>query len=403
MRKTKTIVWGGVLIVVGGVLAMNWNHWFGDLMEPEYRLPEGIQRVMMMPAEDGVHGRTLTWVSGEERDYSLRIGGAAGEGGHDFPALREEIRTHGGLTYVYSVSMDQLVPDRYGYEIRDSEGLYSYRDSIWVQERDTVQDFVLIGDLQDWNTGESAPFVQHVYDRYPDMDAWLFIGDQLERPQERFWNVYYETIRPFAPTIPIIAVAGNHEYEWGLPFVLGPRWRRAMRYPGNGPKGQEGKSFYIDYPHVRIVCLDTNILYAHLGSVREWLRFVLTERSDDPFLIVMGHHGVYSVRRGRLNMLMRYAIRPILEEAGVDLVLSGHDHSYARDSEPLKSGVKRRLPVYVTTTSAWKTYPVADPSKHVVSLSGERTYQHIRITADSLYFSCYRTGDDVLDTFAIGK
>lgn len=400
-KNRKCIVWVSVIVVVAIVLGVNRENWFGDLMEPPYRLPPGISRVMLLPGEDGLTDRTLTWVSGTRDEYVVTL--SADTVVRSVSATVEEVHTHGGDTYIYKVSLPGLAAGRYGYEIGDVSGRERYSDSIVVSPSSPMQEFVLIGDLQDHGVDEAAPFVRHVAERYPGMTAWLFIGDQVERPHDQYWEIFHETIRPVASSTPMIAIAGNHEYEWGLPFVLAPRWQATMAYPANGPGKRAATSYYIDYPSVRIVCLDTNILYAHAGSMSRWLRQVLTERDDNPFLIVMGHHGVYSVRKGRYNLLMRQMIRPILEEAGVDLVLSGHDHSYARNSEELSPGTERRLPVYVTTSSASKCYPVGDPSKHVVSLSGERFYQHIRVTSDSLFFDCYRPGDKVLDSFAIGK
>lgn len=399
--KKKKIIWSVSAIVVITVVALNWSNWFGDLLEPAYRLPSGVQRVMVMPGEDGLRSRSMTWVSGEPAEYTVSFW--ADSTRFKVPAEMASVKTHGGQTYVYRVHLPEMPVGRYAYSIEDSSGSASYSDSLVISDHTDEQDFILIGDLQDWGAEDSAPFIQNVYDRYPGMDAWLFIGDQLERPHERFWNVYYETVRPLASSTPIIAIAGNHEYEWGLPFVLGPRWSKAMQYPHNGPRGQLGKSFYIDYPNVRIVCMDTNILYAHLFSVQKWLRRVLTERDDDPFLLVMGHHGVYSVRSGRLNMLMRYAIRPILEETGADLVIAGHDHSYARDGELPEPGRERQFPVYLTAASSHKCYAIGDSAKHVVCYSDDRFYQHIRITVDSLYLDSYRKDNSLIDTFVIGK
>lgn len=401
--KRKNIIRIVIGLIATVVVVFNWDNWFGDLTEPEYRLPGGIQRVMVLPGQDGLHERTFTWVSGERYSLSTFV--------IESDTLRIEsqvdmnyLSTTGGQTKVYHIQIPKLSAGKYTYRIQQWErGEELYTGQLEIPESSAEQNFVLIGDLQDWSAQVAAPFVQSIHDRYPRMDAWLFIGDQIERPHERFWNVFYETIRPIAPSTPIIAIPGNHEYEWGLPFSIGPRWKKTMVYPPNGPSGQVGKSYFIDYPSVRIVCLDTNTLYAHLKGVQNWLRRVLTERTDHPFLIVMGHHGVYSVRSGRTNLLMRHFIRPILEENGVDLVLSGHDHAYARDSEDLTAGQTRQKPVYLTTSSSHKTYAVGDSAKHVVSFTGDRFYQRIRGTADSLYVDTYRSGHHLVDTFAIAK
>lgn len=60
-----------------------------------------------------------------------------------------------------------------------------------------------------------------------------------------------------------------------------------------------------------------------------WLRGVMTQaRADGRFVVVMMHHPVLSVGKGRANVLIYSAFRHALGEA--DLVLAGHDHNYMR-------------------------------------------------------------------------
>lgn len=102
---------------------------------------------------------------------------------------------------------------------------------------------------------------------------------------------------------------------------LDERWVPTFQMPKNGPAPALGRSYFVDYENVRIVVLDTNVIFWHLLSTTVWLNKVLDEREDDPFLIVMGHHGVHSVRGGRLNPAMRYLVNPTSPAMMSDLVL----------------------------------------------------------------------------------
>ena len=74
------------------------------------------------------------------------------------------------------------------------------------------------------------------------------------------------------------------------------------------------------------------------GEMLSWLKKDLKETKQQ-WLIVVSHHPPYTKgshdsdnkrdSRGRLTMV-RENILPILEKAGVDLVLSGHSHMYER-------------------------------------------------------------------------
>jgi hypothetical protein len=106
---------------------------------------------------------------------------------------------------------------------------------------------------------------------------------------------------------------------------------------------------------------------------------------------------------------------PILEARNVDLVLTGHDHAYAR-------GYYRRAngPVYVSSVSGPKFYEVTDAdwvangATRVVWAAGTATYQVITISGDLLKYravvSARGTGSTspfgpggVLDQFEIDK
>jgi hypothetical protein len=50
--------------------------------------------------------------------------------------------------------------------------------------------------------------------------------------------------------------------------------------------------------------------------------------ADGRYIVVMMHHPVLSVGKGRANVLLYSAFRHALGQA--DLVLAGHDHSYMR-------------------------------------------------------------------------
>lgn len=46
--------------------------------------------------------------------------------------------------------------------------------------------------------------------------------------------------------------------------------------------------FYIDYPLVRIIGIDTNMLVTNYFSTRSWLKSTLETAKDIPFVITMG-------------------------------------------------------------------------------------------------------------------
>ena len=86
--------------------------------------------------------------------------------------------------------------------------------------------------------------------------------------------------------------------------------------------------YYLDYQGVRFISLDSNTAQKASAMGREVL-----ENNPHPWTIVTFHHPVFSPASDRDNTELRELWKPLFDEFQVDLVLSGHDHIYARIGE----------------------------------------------------------------------
>ena len=166
--------------------------------------------------------------------------------------------------------------------------------------------------------------------RVPDADMIAQTGDWLERGQ----NYYYQLLlREWKPSslygLLVMATPGNHEYSKGIVKHLSPVWEHAFPHPHNGPRGVPGASYYIDFPQMRFIVIDTNPMgrLVNLTRTLTWLR-TLQKEAGDRYVVVMMHHPVLSAGKGRWNVLIYSLFRHALGQA--DLVIAGHDHSYMR-------------------------------------------------------------------------
>ena len=95
------------------------------------------------------------------------------------------------------------------------------------------------------------------------------------------------------------------------------------------------KYYSFDYGNIHFICLDSMTSdRSSTGPMANWLRADLAS-STRQWTIAFWHHPPYS--KGSHNsdtetelVQMRQTFLPILEEAGVDLVLAGHSHAYER-------------------------------------------------------------------------
>ena len=166
--------------------------------------------------------------------------------------------------------------------------------------------------------------------RVPEVNAVAQIGDWMERGQEYYRQ---ELLREWTHSalmgLPVIACPGNHEYSKGIIKSLSPVWEHTFTHPDNGPEGVPGVSYFLDIPNIRFIMIDTNPLVRLVDFTRTltWLRGAM-RTAERRFVVVMMHHPVLSVGKGRYNLLIYSAFRHALGDA--DLVIAGHDHSYMR-------------------------------------------------------------------------
>ena len=159
--------------------------------------------------------------------------------------------------------------------------------------------------------------------RVPQATVIAQTGDWMNRGQEYYRQLLLrEWTNSELYGLPVIACPGNHEYSKGIGKTLSPVWQETF--------GEES-NYYVDFPNMRFIIIDTNPLTRTVRLTRAltWLRNAMYT-AGDRYIVVMMHHPVLAPAKGRFNPLIYATFRHALGEA--DLVLAGHDHSYMRRS-----------------------------------------------------------------------
>jgi hypothetical protein len=149
-------------------------------------------------------------------------------------------------------------------------------------------------------------------------DLALFLGD-LAYPDgtaaqldARFFGVYRDLLR----LVPAFTAIGNHDRatRGGAPYLA------SMFLPGRE------RYYSFDWGDVHFVAIDTT----RVGREQlEWLDLDLNT-TDRSWVIVFGHHPLYSSSFRGPRTILRRRFLPILRRHRVDLVLAGHEHHYER-------------------------------------------------------------------------
>lgn len=169
-------------------------------------------------------------------------------------------------------------------------------------------------------------------------DFWITTGDNAYRSgsNEQFQAGFFEPYKTILRNTPVWPAYGNHDARRWVFFDI-------FSFPTKAESGgiaSASEHFYsFDYANIHFVMLDTEESdFDEDGEMLSWLKKDL-DFNKQQWLIAIMHHPPYSKGShdsdnkwrsgGRLNAT-RENILPLLERAGVDLVLSGHSHMYER-------------------------------------------------------------------------
>ncbi len=248
--------------------------------------------------------------------------------------------------------------------------------------------FLLLGDIHNSLTNDQ---MAALFERHSDIQFYAQLGDWMERPYMYYEQMMYQSLLGTRfDSLPIIAIPGNHEYLKGVVKTLPEHWKTIFPNPQNGPARFLGTTYYVDFPHLRLIALDTDGLHrmSDYTQVAFWLKQSLTNAKDKHTVVIM-HHPVFSTAQGRQNPLIWLSFYGILREA--DVVFSGHDHNYARRTVEYKERfwVKQQPTLFIGTNASKKMYAVKEKVNYECSFSGEPVYEYVVVTKDTLSIHTY--------------
>ncbi|HKZ79049.1 MAG TPA: post-COAP-1 domain-containing protein [Pyrinomonadaceae bacterium] len=176
-------------------------------------------------------------------------------------------------------------------------------------------------------------------------NVWLMLGDNayFNGTDAEYQAAVFDMYPSLLKSTVLWSTFGNHEaFSSDSPSQSGPYYD-AFTFPTKGEAGGAAsgtEAYYsFDYANIHFVSLDSDDTPRGTSDrMLTWLREDLSGNTQD-WTIVMFHHPPYSkgshdsdnaADSGGRMMEMRENAMPIIEEFGVDLVLTGHSHSYER-------------------------------------------------------------------------
>jgi hypothetical protein len=226
-------------------------------------------------------------------------------------------------------------------------------------------------------------------------------GDQYPAYMyERVWQQFFANMEPVMSRVPYMVAPGNHEFGCGHDEceedtrdfrTYGMRFALPVRsYGGLSPMW-----YAFQRGNVQFVVTSTETDYpraffdSKFGDQLKWLDATLAaavkNRANVPWIFVIGHRPIYSTdnffvdcdKSGATcwpkgdSAIVQAAFEPLFVKYGVDVVFSGHVHSYQRTFAVKNNGTSisknfhnPNAPVYVVAGGAGSEEGLTDATEH---------------------------------------
>lgn len=285
------------------------------------------------------HGVIVRWRTDVPTDSRVAYGAGVG-------ALTSMV-DDGALVTEHIVQLDGLVAGtEYFYSVGTSAGALAGGDAghrFRTPPMAGMSESVRIWAIGDSGTGDdNARAVRDAYLGFEGGagDVWLMLGDNAYGfgTEDNYQMMVFDTYPEILQSTVLWPVLGNHDGFTADSETESHGFYDIFSLPRDGQAGgvASGTEAYysFDYANIHFVCMDSYETDRSIGSpMLTWLSEDLAS-TDQTWLIGVWHHPPYSKGHNSdvedWSIEMRERVLPMMEAAGVDLVLNGHSHSYER-------------------------------------------------------------------------
>lgn len=246
-------------------------------------------------------------------------------------------------TYYYQYFLNGGWSDTYTYQTQDTEDfsvLYVGDPQIGASTGQTAteentftntKEYYARNDAYNWNET-----LKNAVTLNPNLSFILSAGDQinqtgvssdkdnLQQQVEYSGFLYSSVLR----SLPIAAAIGNHDNS-------SPNYQNHFNNPNSYSEevgaSVAGNDYYFSYGNALFVIINTNNY--NCQTHKDLIEEALASNPDATWKVLMFHQDIYGSGADHSDsdgMILRTQLTTIIDEAGFDIVLQGHDHTYSR-------------------------------------------------------------------------
>ena len=371
---------------------------------------------------DSSVSRTIMWQASSE--YAKPLVEYREEGKTQLlqaPALSQKFTDADNTSYVYTVELGNLQPGKiYDYRIGygDDRGLWHKLQTSLLSTFEAL----IFTDPQSASYSGWKSLVRTAVDKHPKAELVLMLGDLVDNGEDaQQWHDWFSDISPLAENYPIAPVLGNHEtYTLDWKVRMPEAYLHFFVLPKVEPARYQNQFYSFDYGDVHFMVLNDvdNEMKAFQPDMQkdqiEWLRKDAAS-TKKKWKVVMVHKDFL-----QYSFLTRKTPRPegfshegkvympLMDELGIDVVLSGHLHTYRRrvrlrDFKPDPQGtlyLMCGLAGDVRYDKLWKRHKL---DQYVAPQPETDNYLTMKLTPGSMTFNCYLPDGKKIDSVTLRK
>lgn len=314
--------------------------------------------------------------------------------------------------FVNRVVIENLTPNtEYRYRIGkdgDMSADYTFKTAEGDNSNYT---FLAVTDPQYYSDATAAHYndiLGRAYQLEPDFRFNVLSGDIVDRGGKvSQWDMLFK-LSNIKKTI-LAPGVGNHEYydASSTPKTYNNTYfNEHFNTPQNGAEGVKGSSYYFKYNNVLFIALDTEAS-GTAAVQKEWFKQVVTSNYAQ-YIVVFMHRSFYGSIYANVSPGLQATWQPLFDECGVDLVLTGHDHTYMRSHKVYQGQVvssdHKGGTVYMTLGSAgskFYQYTNTYAAYHAKVIASTTTGTLFTVKSDGLYLKTFNKAGDILDEATI--
>lgn len=254
---------------------------------------------------------------------------------------------------VNSVTLGGLVAGTtYEYQVAAGDNWPEATESFTVGTAGASQKFFVLGDIQ----ADDLTNITRIFEklRAGNYDFGIQTGDAVDKPTQftELNDMVGLLNAAQLGSADVVHVLGNHEFEGdGNADIAGSVFAL--------PAHSMGSCWSTTYGDVYVAVINYSGVGSDMKTAAEWL-VQDAQKSDATWKILTVHQPAYYTNAKGGNAPMTQYIPAAAEAAGIDVVFSGHDHSFAR-TNPLKGGeidTEDGVYYYICGSSGEKTYGI---------------------------------------------